>query len=185
MQAMLKPKILPFWLLFVIAPNNRTKKQQDAATVNTNSASPPIYENCSVIAKTNRASLSSIANKHSQHDTVPRATNQSLNMLIYFNLQSTRRLLPKQKIPAKFNIISATINTTHLQYTSQGARTYPVLPIVIACITAPPGPFWSCLHQKHTTSFSDLQRLFLFEHENTVQNYQAKKLRISSRTNLR
>ena len=41
----------------------------------------------------------------------------------------------KQKMPAKFNTISATINTTHQRYTSQGAPTYPFLQIVIVCIS--------------------------------------------------
>ena len=74
---------------------------------------------------------------------------------------SIRRLLPKQKTPAKFNTISATINTIYQRYTSQyGAPTYSFVRIVIVCILSPPVPFWSCLHQKNTTSFSDLQRLF-------------------------
>ena len=52
----------------------------------------------------------------------------------------------KQTIPAKLSTISATINTTHLQFTSQGAPTYHFHLIVIVCMSAPPGPFWSCLH---------------------------------------
>ena len=60
------------------------------------------------------------------------------------------------------------------EYTSQGAPTYPYFsnPSKIY-ISVSPVPFWSCLHQKNTTSFSDLQDWF--EHENTFQSSQAKK----------
>ena len=86
-------------------------------------------------------------------------------------LHSVRRLLPKQNIPAKFNAISATINSIHQRYTSQfGAPSYPFLQIVIVCMSAPPVPFWSRLHQKNTTSHSDLQRLFDLNMKNTLSN---------------
>ena len=86
-------------------------------------------------------------------------------------LQSVTRLLPKQKIPAKFITTSATINTIHQRYTSQfGGPTYPFLHIVIVCISVPPVSFWSHLHQKNTTSFSDLQRLFDLNMKNTPSN---------------
>ena len=86
-------------------------------------------------------------------------------------LQSVRRLLTKQKIPANFNAISATINTIHQRYTSQfGAPSYPFFQIVIVCISAPPVPFWSRLHQKNTASFSNLQRLFDLNMKNTLSN---------------
>ena len=92
----------------------------------------------------------------------------------------------KQKIPANFSTISSTINTTHLQYTSQGAPTYPFLQIVIVCISAPPGPFWSCLHQKNTISYKFFgftkTDLYIKTHFKTTGR---KSLYIPSRTNLR
>ena len=85
----------------------------------------------------------------------------------------------KQKIPANFSTISSTINTTHLQYTSQGAPTYPFLQIVIVCISAPPGSFRLLLVLSTPEKHYQLQvfRIYKdrFEHKNTLQNYRPKK----------
>ena len=167
---------------------------------------------------------SSFANKHSQNNDV---FNQSIMNMPTSILQSIRRLLPKQKIPAKFNTISATINTIHNQITplkvpyvpfspnryrmyisstssllvlstpekhykffgctktvwfEHGKHTFN-LPGVIVCISAPPVPFWSCLHQKNTTTFSITNsNLNMKTHFRTTT---WKRLRIPSRTNLR
>ena len=100
-------------------------------------------------------------------------------------LQSMRRLLSKQKIPAKFNKISTTINTMRQRYSSQyGAPTYPFLQIVIVCISAPPVPFWSCLHGKNTTSASDLQRLFDFTWKTHFKTTRRYRMYISSTSSL-
>ena len=134
------------------------------------------------MANTFHVSLYSIGNKHSHKDTVRRTANQSLKAptLLYFAINQ-KTTAKKQKIPAKFNTISATINTAHLQYTSQGAPTYPFLPIVIVCISAPPGTFWSCLHQTNTTIFSDLHRLFNFNIKVHFKITRRKRLGKSSR----
>ena len=64
----------------------------------------------------------------------------------------------KQRILETFNKSVATANTTHQEYTCQGAPTYPYFskPLEM-CIyihaSVPPIPFWSCLHQENTFFF--------------------------------
>ena len=52
-------------------------------------------------------------------------------------------------------------------------------------ISALLGPLWSCLHQKNTRSFADLQRLFDLTMKIHFKTTWRKKLRTPSRTNLR
>ena len=74
-------------------------------------------------------------------------------------------------MPAKFNTISATLNATYPQHTSQGAPTYHFLQIVILGISAPSGALLVLsVPEKHCKFFG-----FTFEHEGTLQNYQEKK----------
>ena len=52
-------------------------------------------------------------------------------------------------------------------------------------ISFPHVPFWSCLHQKNTRlQVFRIYKTVWLEHENKFQNYQVKRLRIPSRTNL-
>ena len=111
-----------------------------------------------------------------------------LNMKTHFNTTRRKRLpTPSRTNLRKYIVYHSRLSTlpsckqtslwrpAHQECTSQGAPTYPYLSKQLSIyISVPPVPFRSCLHQKNTTSFSDLQRLFDIEHENTFQ-YQAKK----------
>ena len=92
---------------------------------------------------------------------------------------SARRLMPKQKIPAKFNTISATINTIYQQYTFQDAHTYLVLQIIIVCILAPllpSGPVYT----RQTLYFFGFTKLFDLNLETHFKTARRKGVRIPS-----
>ena len=113
-----------------------------------------------------------IANKHSQNDTVGRTTNQSWISLPSFILSAD---IQKQRITAKFNKISNHhqyhISAIHL---SRCICTYPYFSKparnMYQFYQSPSGP---------VSTYQTLQvfRIYKdwFEHENTLQNYQAKK----------
>ena len=69
--------------------------------------------------------------------------------------------------PSRKRYISV-VRSRHQECTSQGAPTYPYFfkPLKIY-ISVPPVPFWSCLHQKNTTSFSDLQGCLIWTRKHT------------------
>ena len=98
----------------------------------------------------------------------------SMNMLTLLYFVTSKQ--PKKKRYPQNPIKSAATNTTHQEYTSQGAPTYPYFSKLLKrCIFQ--------LYQSHsalsipenTASFSGLQRRFDLNMENTFQNYQAKK----------
>ena len=159
-QTILKPKVLSFWLLYVMSPNNRKKKQLKYRHCQYEQLKPSqlrkVFDHRKNISCFTPPLRTSIRN-----DTVGKQPINHGHAHFYFAI--SQKTTAKTNISAKINAISATINTIHQRYTSQfGAPTYPFFQIVIVCVSAPPVPFWSHLHQKNTTRFLGLQRLFDF-----------------------
>ena len=168
-QTIIKPKILSFWLLLAIAPNNRIKKQVKCRRCRYGQLKP------SQLRKLldHRKSISCF--------TAPLRT--SIRKMILLVKQPIHHEYAHLYFAIDQKTTAKTKDTCEIQYkqchhqyhtssddTSQGATTYPFIQIVIVCISAPPVSFWSCLHQKNTTSFLDLQRLFDLNMKYTLSN---------------
>ena len=110
-----------------------------------------------------------------------------MNMLTLLYFVTSKQ--PKNKgYPQNPIKLEATTTTTHQEYPSQDAptlRSTLFLQTVKIYVSVPPVTLWSCLHQKNTTSFSDLQRLLDLNMKIHFKTTRREWLRIPSRTNLR